>query len=320
MVKKTYTASDIEILKGIEPVQKRPGMYTDTSTPNHLLQEVIDNCVDESIAGFCDNIEISVNEDGSFTVKDNGRGMPVDIHPEYKKSGVEVIMTNLHSGAKFSNKNYKYSGGLHGVGVSVVSALSDVLTVNIERADDPDVYQIVFKNGLVSQKLSKISKTQKKSHGTTITFKPNSKYFDSDAIDINRLHKLLEAKSILKPGLKIKIFDAYRPTYVQKKLWDTLPDPSFIAPPKKGSPHSRGVAIDITLIKNGKELDMGTEFDEFSKLSYHGCLNISKMAYQNRLTLLGIMTDSGWDFYRNEWWHYQLFNSKNYQIVDNIEL
>ena len=207
MVKKTYTASDIEILKGIEPVQKRPGMYTDTSTPNHLLQEVIDNCVDESIAGFCDNIEISVNEDGSFTVKDNGRGMPVDIHPEYKKSGVEVIMTNLHSGAKFSNKNYKYSGGLHGVGVSVVSALSDVLTVNIERADDPDVYQIVFKNGLVSQKLSKISKTQKKSHGTTITFKPNSKYFDSDAIDINRLHKLLEAKSILKPGLKIKIFD-----------------------------------------------------------------------------------------------------------------
>ncbi|MAZ46094.1 MAG: D-alanyl-D-alanine dipeptidase [Rickettsiales bacterium] len=122
-----------------------------------------------------------------------------------------------------------------------------------------------------------------------------------------------------KIGLKIKIFDAYRPTYVQKKLWDTLPDPSFIAPPKKGSPHSRGVAIDITLIKNGKELDMGTEFDEFSKLSYHGCLNISKMAYQNRLTLLGIMTDSGWDFYRNEWWHYQLFDSKNYKIIDNIE-
>ncbi len=165
MVKKTYTASDIEILKGIEPVQKRPGMYTDTSTPNHLLQEVIDNCVDESIAGFCNNIDITVNKDGSFTVKDDGRGMPVDIHPEYKKSGVEVIMTNLHSGAKFSNKNYKYSGGLHGVGVSVVSALSETLTVNVERADDPDVY------------------------------------------DMNRLHKLLEAKSILKPGLKIKIFD-----------------------------------------------------------------------------------------------------------------
>ena len=207
MVKKTYTASDIEILKGIEPVQKRPGMYTDTSTPNHLLQEVIDNCVDESIAGFCNNIDISVNKDGSFTVKDDGRGMPVDIHPEYKKSGVEVIMTNLHSGAKFSNKNYKYSGGLHGVGVSVVSALSETLTVNVERADDPDVYEIVFKNGLISKKLTKVSKTQKKSHGTTITFKPNSTYFDNDAIDMNRLHKLLEAKSILKPGLKIKIFD-----------------------------------------------------------------------------------------------------------------
>ena len=207
MVKKTYTASDIEILKGIEPVQKRPGMYTDTSTPNHLLQEVIDNCVDESIAGFCNNIDITVNKDGSFTVKDDGRGMPVDIHPEYKKSGVEVIMTNLHSGAKFSNKNYKYSGGLHGVGVSVVSALSEILSVNVERADDPDVYEIVFKNGLISKKLTKVSKTQKKSHGTTITFKPNSTYFDSDAIDMNRLHKLLEAKSILKPGLKIKIFD-----------------------------------------------------------------------------------------------------------------
>ena len=207
MVKKTYTASDIEILKGIEPVQKRPGMYTDTSTPNHLLQEVIDNCVDESIAGFCNNIDITVNKDGSFTVKDDGRGMPVDIHPEYKKSGVEVIMTNLHSGAKFSNKNYKYSGGLHGVGVSVVSALSETLTVNVERADDPDVYEIVFKNGLISKKLTKVSKTQKKSHGTTITFKPNSTYFDSDVIDMNRLHKLLEAKSILKPGLKIKIFD-----------------------------------------------------------------------------------------------------------------
>ena len=207
MVKKTYTASDIEILKGIEPVQKRPGMYTDTSTPNHLLQEVIDNCVDESIAGFCNNIDITVNKDGSFTVKDDGRGMPVDIHPEYKKSGVEVIMTNLHSGAKFSNKNYKYSGGLHGVGVSVVSALSETLTVNVERADDPDVYEIVFKNGLISKKLTKVSKTQKKSHGTTITFKPNSTYFDNDAIDMNRLHKLLEAKSILKPGLKIKIFD-----------------------------------------------------------------------------------------------------------------
>ena len=207
MVKKTYTASDIEILKGIEPVQKRPGMYTDTSTPNHLLQEVLDNCVDESIAGFCNNIDITLNSDGSYTVKDDGRGMPVDIHPEYKKSGVEVIMTNLHSGAKFSNKNYKYSGGLHGVGVSVVSALSESLIVDIERTGDQNLHQISFKNGIISKKLCAIAKTTKNSHGTCITFKPNKKYFDSEDIQITRLHKLVEAKTILKPGLKIIIND-----------------------------------------------------------------------------------------------------------------
>ena len=207
MVKKTYTASDIEILKGIEPVQKRPGMYTDTSTPNHLLQEVIDNCVDESIAGFCNNIDITINADGSFVVKDDGRGMPVDIHPEYKKSGVEVIMTNLHSGAKFSNKNYKYSGGLHGVGVSVVSALSESLIIDIERDGDANIHQISFKNGLISKKLSTVATTKKNTHGTSITFRPNKLYFDNIDIEINRLHKLVEAKTILKPGLKIKIND-----------------------------------------------------------------------------------------------------------------
>ena len=207
MVKKTYTSSDIEILKGIEPVQKRPGMYTDTSNPNHLLQEVIDNCVDESIAGFCSNIEIKINSDGSYTVSDDGRGMPVDIHPEYKKSGVEVIMTNLHSGAKFSNKNYKFSGGLHGVGVSVVSALSESLKIDIQRSGDNNKYQISFKNGVVSKKLKGISKCPKSSHGTSITFKPNSKYFDNENIDITRLHKLTEAKSILKPGLRLAIED-----------------------------------------------------------------------------------------------------------------
>ena len=122
-----------------------------------------------------------------------------------------------------------------------------------------------------------------------------------------------------KLGFKLKIFDAYRPTYVQKELWKCLPDPNFIAPPKKGSPHSRGVAVDLTLTKNGKELDMGTGFDEFSRLSYHGNLEISDEAYKNRLLLLGIMTDSGWDFYRNEWWHYQLFNSKNYDVIENLE-
>ena len=121
-----------------------------------------------------------------------------------------------------------------------------------------------------------------------------------------------------KLGLKIKIFDAYRPVVVQKKLWDFLPDKNFIAPPTKGSPHSRGVAIDLTLTRDGKDLDMGTEFDEFSPLSYHGNRQISELSFKNRLLLLGIMTDAGWDFFRNEWWHYQLFNSKAYPIIDDI--
>lgn len=120
-----------------------------------------------------------------------------------------------------------------------------------------------------------------------------------------------------KLGYRLKIFDAYRPVYVQKKLWDILPDPNFIAPPEKGSPHSRGVAVDLTLVdRSNNELDMGTDFDEFSRLSYHGCIDISSKSYKNRLLLLGIMTDSGWDFFRNEWWHYQLFNSKKYPIID----
>ena len=128
-----------------------------------------------------------------------------------------------------------------------------------------------------------------------------------------------EVLSLSSEEILIKIFDAYRPVYVQKKLWEILPDSKFIAPPKKGSPHSRGVAIDLTLVdKKGKELNMGTEFDEFSRLSYHGCLDISKESYENRLLLLGIMTDSGWDFFRNEWWHYQLYNSKNFPIVNDI--
>ena len=132
-------------------------------------------------------------------------------------------------------------------------------------------------------------------------------------------HLSLAVEIAKKIGFKIKVFDAYRPVYVQRKLWDFFPDPNFIAPPEKGSPHSRGVAIDLTLIDSNKEeLDMGTDFDEFSKLSYHGSLQISKTAYKNRTLLLGIMTDAGWDFFRNEWWHYQLFDSKKYPIIDDI--
>ena len=132
-------------------------------------------------------------------------------------------------------------------------------------------------------------------------------------------HLSLATEIAKKQKLILKIFDAYRPVYVQEKLWECLPDPNFIAPPTKGSPHSRGVAVDLTLENlNGEELDMGTDFDEFSRLSYHGCLDISSESYRNRLLLLGIMTDAGWDFYRNEWWHYQLFNSKKFPIISNI--
>ena len=152
-MKKKYTSSDIEVLKGIEPVQKRPGMYTDTTNPNHLVQELIDNSVDEAISGYCDEIVITLNDNDSISVEDNGRGMPVDLHPAHKVPGVEVIMTNLHSGAKFSEKNYKYSGGLHGVGVSVVNALSESLELKIIRDGDKKEYSLSFSNGKMIQNL-----------------------------------------------------------------------------------------------------------------------------------------------------------------------
>tara|TARA_B100000530_G_scaffold293243_1_gene210710 strand:+ start:1149 stop:3050 length:1902 start_codon:yes stop_codon:yes gene_type:complete len=206
-VKKKYTSSDIEVLKGIEPVQKRPGMYTDTSTPNHLIQELIDNSVDEAISGFCDEIIIRLHEDYSVSVEDNGRGMPVDLHPKHKIPGVEVIMTNLHSGAKFSEKNYKYSGGLHGVGVSVVNALSESLSLKIIRNGDNKEYSMVFNNGKLSNKLKSSKKISKKKQGTTVKFKADEKYFDTLDINIKDLTHLVKAKSILQPNLKLILID-----------------------------------------------------------------------------------------------------------------
>ena len=206
-MKKKYTSSDIEVLKGIEPVQKRPGMYTDTSNPNHLVQELIDNSVDEAISGFCNEIIITFHDDNSISVEDNGRGMPVDLHPKHKKPGVEVIMTNLHSGAKFSEKNYKFSGGLHGVGVSVVNALSESLKLKIIRDKDSKEYAMSFVNGSISQKLTSKKKTTNKKHGTTVTFKANSKYFDSLDLNVKEILRLIKAKSILQPKLRLKVID-----------------------------------------------------------------------------------------------------------------
>ena len=200
-----YTAESIEVLSGLEPVRRRPGMYTDTSRPNHLGQEVVDNSVDEAIAGFARNIEVTLHEDQSLEVTDNGRGMPVDIHPEEGISGVELIMTRLHAGAKFSDKNYRFSGGLHGVGVSVVNALSARLVVEIRR--DGRRYQIGFAGGELDQPLVETGTVGQRNTGTTIHFWPDPKYFDSPRFSVPRLRHVLRAKAVLCPGLRMRFFD-----------------------------------------------------------------------------------------------------------------
>ncbi|MCW9003886.1 MAG: DNA topoisomerase IV subunit B [Gammaproteobacteria bacterium] len=201
----SYDASSIEVLTGLEPVQKRPGMYTDTTRPNHLAQEVIDNSVDEAVAGFASRIQVTLYRDGSVGVADDGRGMPVDKHPEEKIPGVEVILTKLHAGGKFSNKNYQFSGGLHGVGVSVVNALSYKLDVEIKR--DGKEYAISFAHGEKTQKLKQIGEVGKKNTGTHIRFWPEAKYFDSIKFSVSRLRHVLRAKAVLCPGLHVVFFD-----------------------------------------------------------------------------------------------------------------
>ena len=200
-----YDASAIEVLTGLEPVQKRPGMYTDTSRPNHLAQEVIDNSVDEAVAGHASHIEVILHKDGSLSARDDGRGMPVDIHLEEGVSGVEVIMTRLHAGGKFSNKNYQFSGGLHGVGISVVNALSSKLNVEVRR--DGNVYSMAFKNGAASSKLKKSGTVGKRNTGTFIQFWPEKKYFDSVNFSIPRLKHVLRAKAVLCPGLRVDFLE-----------------------------------------------------------------------------------------------------------------
>lgn len=197
----TYTAEAIEVLTGLEPVQRRPGMYTDTVRPNHLAQEVIDNSVDEVLAGFASSIIVTLHEDGSIEVEDNGRGMPVDLHPQLGLSGVEVIMTRLHAGGKFSDKNYNFSGGLHGVGISVVNALSDRVDVSIKR--NGVLYQMSFANGDKLCELTEAGTTKKRDTGTTLRFWPNAKYFDTVRLSIKQLTHVLRAKAVLCPGLSM---------------------------------------------------------------------------------------------------------------------
>ena len=202
MAKNSYDAEAIEVLSGLDPVKKRPGMYTDTSNPNHLIQEVLDNSVDEALSGHCSNIKIAVLKDGNIRVADNGRGMPVDIHPEHKVSGVELILCKLHAGAKFSGDDYNFSGGLHGVGVSVVNALSDSLEVRVKR--DSKEHQITFSNGDKISELKEVGEVGLRNTGTSITFKPNPEYFENIEVQIKTLKHLLKAKAVLCPGLTIE--------------------------------------------------------------------------------------------------------------------
>ncbi|MBT7561517.1 MAG: DNA topoisomerase IV subunit B [Proteobacteria bacterium] len=200
-----YDASAIEVLAGLDPVRKRPGMYTDTARPNHLIQEVIDNSVDEALAGYCSQINVTLHADGSISVADNGRGMPVDIHPEEQVTGVEVIMTRLHAGGKFSDKNYQFSGGLHGVGVSVVNALSEYLDVTVNRKNAQ--YQMSFRGGDKVSELTNVGKVKRNLTGTTITFLPDETYFDTVKISTAKLKHVLKAKAVLCAGLKLEYLD-----------------------------------------------------------------------------------------------------------------
>lgn len=235
-----YSAEDIEVLTGLDPVKKRPGMYTDTTRPNHLAQEVIDNSVDEALAGHAKTIDVILHSDHSISVSDDGRGMPVDIHPELGKPGIEVILCTLHAGGKFSNKNYQFSGGLHGVGVSVVNALSNMLEVTIKR--DGQVHRMGFKNGDKASELEVIGTCGKRNTGTTLRFLPNPKYFDSPKFSVSRLRHLLRAKAVLCPGLTVTFTDEKTEEvdtwYYEDGLkdylsgathgWETLPEQPFV--------------------------------------------------------------------------------------------
>jgi len=203
MTETKYSAQSIQVLSGLEPVRRRPGMYTDTSRPNHLVQEVVDNSVDEALAGYAREISVALYDDGSVDVVDDGRGMPVDVHPEHKLTGVELILTRLHSGGKFDNETYSYSGGLHGVGVSVVNALSTWLEVEVKR--DGAVYHQRYEHGAPKTKLKVVDSVGKRNTGTRVRFLPDPKYFDTTKIAIDRLRHLLRAKAVLCPGLRVSL-------------------------------------------------------------------------------------------------------------------
>lgn len=209
----SYKSDAIEVLTGLEPVRRRPGMYTDTSRPNHLGQEVIDNSVDEALAGYANRIVVALHPDQSLEVTDNGRGMPVDIHPDYGVSAVELIMCRLHAGGKFSSQNYQFSGGLHGVGISVVNALSKCVEVSVRRGGQ--IHQMTFANGDKTSEITITGSCAKRDTGTRVHFWPDASFFDSDRFSVSRLTHLLKAKAVLCPGLEI-IFEDHLSNNTQR--------------------------------------------------------------------------------------------------------
>jgi len=263
----SYTAQDIEVLSGLEPVRRRPGMYTDTSRPNHLAHEVVDNSVDEALAGHCSKIEVTVYKDGSLEVVDDGRGMPVDIHPKEKVSGVELILTRLHAGGKFSaDSGYKFSGGLHGVGVSVVNALSKHLECWVRRGGKE--YNIAFKNGQVHSRLEVVGDVGKSNTGTTVRFWPDTSYFDAPDFALPKLKHVLKAKAVLCPGLRVRfsvektgekeewLYTEGLSQYLRESLESTewLPDEPFV-----GKVEGEQEGVDWAVVWR---TDGGTRFEE----------------------------------------------------------
>ena len=252
MAENTYDSKAIEVLSGLDPVKKRPGMYTDTSCPNHLIQEVLDNSVDEAIAGHCSNIKIKLYKNGFIEVSDDGRGMPVDIHPEHKLTGVELILCKLHAGAKFSGDKYSFSGGLHGVGVSVVNALSESLKVNVKR--DSKEHEMNFNDGNKKNELKVISDVGPRNTGTKIQFKPNAKYFESIDVDNKQLKHLLKAKAVLCPGLTIDFFDEKRKEKIKWFFEDGLK--SYL----EETSSETNLLLDVPILNSKKSEEHEVEF------------------------------------------------------------
>jgi topoisomerase-4 subunit B len=251
MATPVYDSSAIEVLTGLEPVRKRPGMYTFTDRPDHLAQEVIDNAVDEAVAGHASNIVLTLHEDSSVTVSDDGRGMPVDIHKGEKVSGVEVILTRLHSGAKFSDKSYRFSGGLHGVGVSVVNALSKRLEVWVKR--DGKEHHMAFAGGNKVSNLKVVGTVGQRNTGTTVRFWPDPVFFDSPKFTIPKLKHVLRAKAVLCPALRIRFVHEGHPDddeewYYEDGLRDYLEDElqdAEMVPPQPFVGHFKGADEEV---------------------------------------------------------------------------